>query len=150
MDTLSAERRSWNMGQIKGKNTRPELVVRSLLHAAGYRFRLHGKLPGKPDIVLKKYKAVIFVHGCFWHRHPGCKFAYTPKTRVAFWTDKFQKNIERDEHHTEALLASGWLPVTIWECDIKADPGQVLAQVVQLLENRLIEQSTDVKRGTQG
>ncbi|MBU1162905.1 MAG: DNA mismatch endonuclease Vsr, partial [Proteobacteria bacterium] len=86
MDIISKEKRSWNMSRIRGKDTKPEIIVRSMLHRMGYRFRLHRKdLPGKPDIVLPKYKTVIFVHGCFWHRHKGCKYAYTPKSRVKFW-----------------------------------------------------------------
>ena len=95
VDNLTQEKRSWNMSRIKDKNTKPELVVRSILHRMGYRFRLHRKdLPGKPDIVLPKYKTVIFVHGCFWHRHKGCKYAYQPKSRVDFWQKKFKGNID--------------------------------------------------------
>jgi len=97
MDKLTPEHRSWNMSRIFSANTKPELAVRSLLHKMGYRFRLHRKdLPGKPDIVLTKYKTVIFVHGCFWHRHDACQYAYTPKSRVKFWKEKFEGNIERD------------------------------------------------------
>ncbi|MDC8446286.1 MAG: very short patch repair endonuclease, partial [Nitrosomonas sp.] len=97
MDTLAPEKRSWNMSRIRGANTKPELAVRSMLHRMGYRFRIANKtLPGRPDIVLPKYRAVIFVHGCFWHRHPGCSKATTPKTRADFWSAKFDRNIERD------------------------------------------------------
>ncbi|MCP4105110.1 MAG: DNA mismatch endonuclease Vsr [Desulfobacteraceae bacterium] len=100
MDTVSEERRSWNMSRIKGKDTRPELIVRSTLHRMGYRFRIHrNDLPGKPDIVLPKYKLIIFVHGCFWHRHKDCKYSYTPKSQVDFWKSKFEENVERDEKH---------------------------------------------------
>ncbi|MES0491809.1 MAG: DNA mismatch endonuclease Vsr, partial [Leptospirales bacterium] len=95
-DLLSKEKRSWNMSRIQGKNTKPELIVRSYLHSLGYRFRIHRKdLPGKPDIVLTKYKLVIFVHGCYWHRHKNCKLAYTPKSNVDFWLKKFDENIVR-------------------------------------------------------
>lgn len=117
-DIISKEKRSWNMSRIKGKNTKPELIVRSLLHKMGYRFRLHRKdLPGKPDIVLPKYKTVIFVHGCFWHRHKGCKYAYNPKSRVDFWGRKFKGNVERDHKHKLQLEKNGWKVIVIWECE---------------------------------
>jgi DNA mismatch endonuclease, patch repair protein len=118
-DRLSPERRSWNMGRIRASNTRPERCVRSLLHRMGYRFRIGDrKLPGNPDIVLAKYKAVILVHGCFWHRHPGCKFAYTPKSRIDFWRHKFSENVSRD-HRTEVRLReAGWRAIVVWECEI--------------------------------
>ncbi len=117
MDTLTKERRSWNMSRIRGSNTSPELAVRSLLHRMGYRFRLHRRdLPGKPDIVLPKYKTVIFVHGCFWHRHRGCRFAYTPKSRIEFWEAKFAENLDRDRRARRELLKQGWRVVIVWEC----------------------------------
>lgn len=120
MDTLSKQRRSWNMSRIRGKNTKPELTVRSLMHRMGYRFRLHSKdLPGEPDIVMKKYNTVIFVNGCFWHRHMNCKYAYTPKTRKNFWRNKFLKNIRRDKFVRNSLQALGWNVLTIWECQTK-------------------------------
>jgi DNA mismatch endonuclease, patch repair protein len=119
MDILSKEKRSWNMSRIRGKDTRPEVVVRSTLHRMGYRFRIHVKgLPGCPDIVLPKYRAVIFVHGCFWHRHPGCKYAYIPKSRQDFWTKKFQKTVERHEIITRELEGQGWKILVVWECEI--------------------------------
>ncbi len=118
-DPLSKEKRSWNMSRIRSKDTRPEKVVRSLLHRMGYRFRLHVKsLPGTPDIVLPKFKTVIFVHGCFWHRHPGCRFAYTPKSRVDFWMKKFEQNINVHEKATVELKDQGWRVFVIWECDL--------------------------------
>lgn len=108
------------MSRIKGKDTKPEIVVRALLHKMGYRFRLHRKdLPGKPDIILPKYKKIIFVHGCFWHRHKNCKFAYTPKSRVEFWENKFSRTIERDKLHQIQLKKKGWDVHVIWECEIK-------------------------------
>jgi DNA mismatch endonuclease (patch repair protein) len=117
VDRLSREHRSWNMSRIRGKDTKPELAVRSALHRAGYRFRLHRKyLPGQPDIVLLKYRTVVFVHGCFWHRHKGCKFAYAPKSRVAFWNEKFLRNVDRDRRNANALRRLGWRVITIWEC----------------------------------
>src|SRR5690606_35425287 len=97
-DIITQERRSWNMSRIKGRNTAPEMRLRSLLHRAGFRFRLHAKeLPGRPDIVLPKYRTVIFVHGCFWHRHVGCRNATVPSTRTEFWQTKFAANVSRDE-----------------------------------------------------
>jgi len=121
MDSLSPAHRSWNMSRIKSRNTSPELNVRSLLHGMGYRFRLHRKdLPGKPDIVLPKYRTVIFVHGCYWHRHPGCKFATTPKSNVIFWENKFRDNITRDQKNTECLKKEGWIVKVVWECQTKS------------------------------
>lgn len=118
MDTLSKERRSWNMSRIKGSDTKPELVVRSFLHKHGFRFRLHVKnLPGKPDIVLPKYKTVIEIRGCYWHRHEGCKFAYTPKSNLDFWNAKFKENVARDAKNDEVLSAMGWQVIVIWECE---------------------------------
>ena len=112
--------RSKNMSAIKSKNTKPEVEVRKLLHAMGFRFRLHKKdLPGSPDIVLAKYKSVIFVHGCFWHRHQRCKFASNPKTRVDFWNKKFNDNIERDIKNQDELKSLGWKSKIIWECEIR-------------------------------
>lgn len=108
------------MSSVKGKNTKPERVVRSLLHRSGFRFRLHRKdLPGCPDIVLPKYKTVIFVHGCFWHRHSGCPRTTTPKTNVDSWEKKFADNVARDERNRTALEELGWKVIVIWECEIK-------------------------------
>ena len=115
-----SEQRSRNMSAIKSKNTKPEIAVRKVLHSMGYRFRLHGKdLPGSPDIVLPKYKTVIFVHGCFWHRHENCKYASTPKTRQEFWNKKFKKNIERELEIQETIKNIEWRSVVIWECETK-------------------------------
>lgn len=116
-DRLSKEKRSWNMSRIRNRDTKPELIVRSLLHRMGYRFRLHRKdLPGRPDIVLPKYKTVIFVHGCFWHRHKGCRFSYMPKTRVKFWREKFSKNVKRDQIIMAQLKKINWNTIVIWQC----------------------------------
>ena len=115
-----SEQRSRNMSAIKSKNTKPEIAVRKLLHSMGYRFRLHRKdLPGSPDIVLPKYKTVIFVHGCFWHRHENCKYASTPKTRSEFWESKFEGNIKRDKINQTNLIKLGWKIIIVWECDLK-------------------------------
>ena len=118
-DRLTAEHRSWNMSRIRGVDTRPEKQVRSILHANGYRFRLHQKnLPGKPDIVLPKYKSVILVHGCYWHRHDGCRYAYSPKSRVEFWSQKFARTGQRDKENLAALKVLGWRTLVVWECQI--------------------------------
>ena len=115
-----SEQRSRNMSAIKSKNTKPEIKVRKILHSMGYRFRLHSKdLPGSPDIVLPKYKTVIFVHGCFWHRHKNCKYASTPKTRQEFWNKKFKTNIERDLEIQDKIKNLDWRSVVIWECETK-------------------------------
>lgn len=124
MDKLSQESRSWNMSRIKSKDTAPELCIRSWLHRAGYRFRLHVKaLPGTPDIVLPKYKTIIEVRGCYWHRHPGCKYAYTPKSNLDFWNAKFSENVTRDAQNDDAIKKMGWQLIIMWECQIK----QILA-----------------------
>ena len=120
MDRISKAHRSWNMSRIRGKDTTPERLVRSALHRMGYRFRLHRKdLPGKPDIVLPKHRVVIFVHGCFWHRHPRCRYATTPKTNRTFWNAKFKANIERDRRVRRELRKLGWKVVVVWECQCK-------------------------------
>lgn len=135
MDTLTSEKRSWNMSRIRGANTKPELAIRSMLHRMGYRFRIcDKKLPGKPDIVLPKYKAVIFVHGCFWHRHHDCKYSYTPKSRTLFWTDKFKETVKRDEKNLLILRESGWFPIIVWECEIKTNPKEALEKILNSLQ----------------
>ncbi len=119
-DSLSKAKRSWNMSRVRSKDTKPEIFVRSLLHSDGYRFRLHkAGLPGKPDLVLAKYRTVVFVHGCFWHRHSGCSDATTPKTRTEFWTKKFEDNVSRDKRNAAALRNLGWDVVVVWECELK-------------------------------
>jgi DNA mismatch endonuclease (patch repair protein) len=120
VDRISEKHRSWNMSRIRGKDTKPEKAVRSLLHRMGYRFRLHRKdLPGRPDIVLPSRKSVVMVHGCFWHRHPGCKLAYSPKSRVEFWEGKFAENVERDGRKADQLSALGWKVIVVWECELQ-------------------------------
>ena len=107
------------MSRIRGRDTKPELAVRSLLHGMGYRFRLkNAELPGKPDIILSRYKTVIFVHGCFWHRHKGCRYAYNPKSKVEFWQHKFESNVRRDQQVAEQVRKLGWHLLTLWECEI--------------------------------
>jgi DNA mismatch endonuclease (patch repair protein) len=122
-DKISKLHRSWVMSRIPSKHTKPELVARSLLHHLGFRFTVNGpknrQLPGKPDIVLPKQRAVVFVHGCFWHRHPNCKTATTPKTNKDYWLKKFARNVERDRQNIQALEDRGWQVVVIWECELK-------------------------------
>lgn len=121
MDIVTRKQRSRMMSGIKGKNTKPERLLRSALHKLGFRFRIQQKdLPGKPDIVLPKYKTIIFVHGCFWHRHPGCKYAYTPKSNIEFWTNKLDGNVVRDGLTKKALEDMGWRVLIVWECEIKS------------------------------
>jgi DNA mismatch endonuclease (patch repair protein) len=108
------------MSRIRGKDTKPERVVRSLLHREGFRFRLHVReLPGRPDIVLPRHRAVVFVHGCFWHRHPGCPRAFTPSSNVEFWQKKLAANPPRDAANEKALRETGWRVVVVWECETK-------------------------------
>ena len=134
VDRLTPERRSWNMSRIRSKDTKPEIIVRSLLHRMGFRFRINPKkLPGRPDIVLPKYRAAVFVHGCFWHRHEGCRFAYTPKSRSEFWQAKFEANKRRDKDARERLREMGWRVVVLWECDINADPVAAVQKLAVLL-----------------
>lgn len=119
-DVHSREVRSYNMSRIRSKDTKPEMLVRKFLHAAGFRYLLHDKrLPGKPDIVLPKYKTVIFIHGCFWHGHQGCRYYVIPKTRTEWWLSKINGNILKDCRAAEELKASGWKVIEIWECSLK-------------------------------
>lgn len=129
-DVFTPEKRSQVMAKIKGKNTKPELIVRSLCHRLGLRFRLHRKeLPGKPDLVFSRYRVCLFVHGCFWHQHPGCKFAYQPKSRLEFWIPKLHRNVQRDHEAQLALSNSGWTVAVVWECETKCPT---------ILESRII------------
>lgn len=137
VDSLTPERRSWNMSRIRNRDTKPELLLRSRLHRAGLRFRVHRRdLPGSPDIVLPKYSTVIFVHGCYWHRHKGCKNATTPSTRTDFWEAKFADNLRRDEQNIQALKDAGWQPLVVWECELKRDPDRVLKDIEKKLRER--------------
>ena len=135
VDHLTKEKRSWNMRQIKNRHTKPEVLVRSILHRIGYRFKINDKkLPGKPDIVLPKYKSVIFVHGCFWHRHENCSKATTPKTNRDYWDKKFQRNIDRDKEVKQQLQQLGWYVIVIWECEVLSDPVSAISRIVSKLE----------------
>ena len=122
MDSLTKEKRSWNMSRIRSNDTTPELVVRSFLFRQGFRFRLHVKnLPGHPDIVLPKYRTVVEVRGCFWHRHPGCRRATTPSTNAEFWQEKFKRNVERDRNIEKQLKELKWNLIVVWECELKKE-----------------------------
>lgn len=136
-DVFTPEKRSDVMSRIKGRNTKPELVVRSLLHRMGYRFRLHrADLPGKPDIVLPRYQTVIFVHGCFWHRHKGCRLAYTPKSRTEFWSVKFESNMTRDKQVKSKLEFLGWQVIIVWECELRG-PSQLSSRIDSALRKQI-------------
>lgn len=118
VDTIDKKKRSWVMSRIRSTNTKPEKIVRSMIHRMGFRFRLHRKdLPGNPDIVLPKLKTVVFVHGCFWHCHSGCKKNRLPKSNTAFWTEKFQRNVTRDKENYQKLEEQGWKYAVVWECE---------------------------------
>jgi DNA mismatch endonuclease (patch repair protein) len=120
MDFLTPEKRSKLMANVRSKDTSTERAVRRIVHALGFRFRLHKKdLPGKPDLVFASKKKVIFVHGCFWHRHSGCKYASTPKTKIGFWTEKFERNTLRDRMVKKKLKKLGWTSLVIWQCELK-------------------------------
>jgi len=132
------------MAGIRGKDTKPEMVLRRALHARGFRYRLHGKgVPGRPDLILAKHRAVIFVHGCFWHRHEGCLYATTPATRPEFWAEKFAANVRRDRAAHDALAADGWRVATIWECALrkreKIQPAVARVSEWLLSESRRLE-----------
>jgi len=119
-DVHDKKTRSYNMSQIKATNTKPEMLVRKFLHAQGFRYKLHDKkLPGKPDIVLRKYKTVIFIHGCFWHGHTNCKYFVVPKTRTQWWMNKINTNKANDAKAVNALRKDGWKIITVWECRLK-------------------------------
>ena len=118
-DAHSPATRSRNMSAIRGKDTKPEMLIRRALHARGFRFRLHNRaLPGSPDLVLPKYRAAVFVHGCFWHRHKECKNTTNPKTKKTFWREKFKANVNRDRKAQEELKSMGWKILIIWECEL--------------------------------
>ena len=136
-DVHEPEVRSYNMRQIKGKDTKPEILVRKFLHARGYRYRLHDKkLPGKPDIVLKKHNTIIFIHGCFWHGHEGCKYYVVPKTRTQWWLRKINRNKEKDKENSETLQKGNWNIITIWECELKKEKRKkTLQKLIQKLHN---------------
>lgn len=125
-DVVDKATRSRMMSGIQGKNTKPELLVRKFLHGRGLRYRLHAKeLPGKPDLVFPKYKAVVFVHGCFWHQHAGCKYASMPRSREHFWANKLSENVARDTYQIAALEELGWHVFVVWECELREGPARL-------------------------
>jgi DNA mismatch endonuclease (patch repair protein) len=136
-DVHSVETRSYNMSRIRSGNTKPEMIVRRYLFAQGFRYRLHVKqLPGKPDIVLHKYKTIIFIHGCFWHGHYGCRYYVVPKTRTDWWLDKISKNQVNDEQNVNKLMNAGWKILTIWECELKK---AIREQTLFALKQKLVD-----------
>lgn len=123
------------MSSIGGKDTKPEILLRKELHRRGLRYRIHmATLPGKPDIVFTRKRVAVFVHGCFWHNHPGCKFWHMPRNNKEFWEEKFARNRERDRKNMEALEALGWRPLVVWECDIKRSPPEAADFVEEFLK----------------
>ena len=137
-DKLSKEQRSWNMSRIKNKDTGIEVAVRKRLFSYGYRYRKNdSKLPGKPDIVLPKYKAVIFIHGCFWHLHTGCKNARIPKSNTEFWEAKLNHNVANDNKNKKLLEEKGWKVITIWECEIENDFDAVIKRIREELSSQI-------------
>lgn len=140
MDVKSKEARSYNMSRIRGKDTKPEELVRKYLFAHGFRYRKNdARLPGKPDIVLPKFKTVVFVNGCFWHKHEGCKYFVWPKNNAEFWEKKIESNIVRDERNYKRLEDLGWRVLVVWECELKpSHQGETLAELEKLIRNKLV------------
>ncbi|QEE44509.1 DNA mismatch endonuclease Vsr [Rhizobium sp. WL3] len=148
-DIVDQQTRSRMMSGIRGKNTRPEVVLRQALHARGFRFRLHSaNVHGRPDLVLARYHAVIFVHGCFWHRHEGCRYATIPSTRPEFWQAKFEANVARDRAVHRAVMASGWRVATVWECALRKRPEMEIT--VERLGEWLRSDTTEIELGSAG
>lgn len=132
-DSLTPEKRSWLMSRIKCRDTKPELVVRSAVHNMGFRFRLHrSDLPGKPDLVLPRHNKVIFVHGCFWHQHKGCRISHKPSSNTSYWNKKLARNVERDKKHQILLRKLCWRVLTIWECETKK-PNKLLNKLAKFI-----------------
>lgn len=131
MDKITKERRSWNMSRIRGKNTRPEILVRKFLHGQGVRYRLHVKLPGRPDVAIRKKKIAVFINGCFWHAHDDCPDFRWPKTRSEFWKDKINGNVARDQDNYDQLKGEGWQVIVVWECDLKRNTVATLQGLYQ-------------------
>jgi DNA mismatch endonuclease (patch repair protein) len=136
-DVHEPEIRSYNMSQIKGKDTKPEILVRKFLHASGFRYRLHDKkLPGKPDIVLPKFNTIVMVHGCFWHGHDGCKYYVVPKTRTKYWLDKINTNRRKDKENEIKLKMLGWDVLTVFECELKPEKrDKILINLLNKIRN---------------
>lgn len=153
VDRLTPERRSWLMSRVGGRNTAPEWRVRRAAHALGLRFRLHRRdLPGTPDLVFPRWRKVIFVHGCFWHRHVGCSKASTPKTRSSYWEEKFRQNVRRDKRNAASLRKAGWSVLIIWECETKHPENlrAKLAIAFRLLRRNARKRSKPMRRPGRG
>ena len=145
-DIIDKQTRSRMMAGIKGKDTKPELVLRRALHARGFRYRLHSKnVPGRPDLVFPKHHAIVFVHGCFWHRHEGCRYTTTPSTRPEFWQAKFDSNVIRDAAIRDQLIETGWRVATVWECSLRKTDQ--MATTVELLSTWLLSDSRQLEIG---
>jgi DNA mismatch endonuclease (patch repair protein) len=140
MDRITKEHRSWNMSRIRGKNTKPEIVVRKYLYANGVRYRLHAKLPGKPDITIAKKNLVIFVNGCFWHAHNNCRNFRWPKTRNKYWRDKIEKNVQRDKTNYDILINKGWKVIVVWECNLNKNSKLTLKEVITNIQENEYKQ----------
>ena len=137
-DRITKLQRSWNMSRIRSKNTKPEKTVGSLLHRMGFRYRLYRKdLPGKPDLVLNKYRTVVFVHGCFWHRHEGCKASRMPENNAEYWRNKFKRNLERDRYNENCLRKEGWNVVVVWQCELR-DLNKLASELVKAIQNSML------------
>jgi DNA mismatch endonuclease (patch repair protein) len=144
MDIFTKEKRSWIMGRIRSRNTKPEIIVRSVLHRLGFRFSLRRKdLPAHPDIVLPKHKTVVLVHGCFWHRHKACRTFSMPKSRKSFWKDKFDNNVRRDKKNKCELRKLGWNVIVLWECEVIKHPEKIAKRLL----NKLTLQREDLRTG---
>jgi len=136
VDVVDPATRSRMMAGIRGKDTKPEILLRRAMHARGFRYRLHDRrLPGHPDLVFPRYHAAVFVHGCFWHRHEGCRFATTPATRPEFWAEKFEANLARDKRNENGLIETGWRTAIVWECALKRSVGRVAEHLSAWLED---------------
>ena len=147
MDKLTKEQRHRCMASIRGKDTKPEILVRQFLFSRGYRYRLnHPRLPGHPDIVLRKYRTVIFVNGCFWHGHEGCKYFVIPKSNTEFWTAKIERNRTRDKEEQHQLAAMGWHCITVWECQLKSATRSNTLESLAYTLNRIYLQDHSIKR----
>ncbi|MBJ2185922.1 very short patch repair endonuclease [Paramuribaculum intestinale] len=144
MDVFSKEKRSQVMSSIRSTDTKPEMIVRKYLHANGFRYGLHNqKLPGHPDIVLRKYQTIVFINGCFWHGHKGCRHYTVPKSNTSYWTAKVRRNVERDAENITKLKSKGWRVITIWECELKSDIREnTLANLVRMLHQKAVEYDT--------
>jgi len=136
-DIVDTETRSRMMARIKGRDTKPELALRKALHKMGFRYRIHlSVLPGRPDLVLPKHNAALFVHGCFWHRHPGCTFSTTPKSNQKFWKDKFEATVRRDARIITELIAAGWRVAIVWECALRpSSMDKTLKKIINWLSS---------------